>query len=160
MRVETTTGIWQVHRRWTPRQLRPDSMWQRLKNRSRFGRKALDGASGADATGCGIDLIEGIFAVIFLILIIVLLFAFAIPLLIAVVELLFLTVVIILGIASKVLFRRPWVIDATSPDGDVTEWRVVGWRKSAMTRDYVAHQIRLGAPVPSQMEVDAAIVSV
>lgn len=160
MRVETTTGNWQVHRRWTPRRLRPDSVWQRLKNRSRKGRRALDYADAASPPGgCGIDLLEGIVVVIFLLLALVFIFMVGIPLLIAIGELVILLLLVIIGLISKVLFRRPWTIDATSPENEITEWHVIGWRKSVMARDYVADRIRIGAPLPSQSELDAAILS-
>lgn len=72
----------------------------------------------------------------------------------------------VLGVAARVLFRRPWVVearsaeplppettDAWSSDAPVPAvrrhtWRVVGWRASGEQVEAVAKALAHGHPVP------------
>lgn len=76
----------------------------------------------------------------------------AIPLVLVVVDLAIALVLTALGIAARLLFRRPWTIDAESEAGDHHRWRVVGWRASREHAAVVANALAHGNPVPSGEE--------
>jgi xanthosine utilization system XapX-like protein len=89
----------------------------------------------------------GCLAPVGLVLVLVLLVVFVIaPLVIALVELLAVLLVGTVAVAARVLFRRPWVVEAVSGDAvpQVLTWRVVGWRASAAKVDEVADQLEAG----------------
>jgi hypothetical protein len=52
------------------------------------------------------------------------------PLLLALAELAVLLALAGLAVLARVLFRRPWLVDAHHADGRSLRWRVVGWRAS------------------------------
>jgi hypothetical protein len=81
------------------------------------------------------------------------------PLLIALGELLlvlFLTAGAALG---RMLFRRPWTVDAVGPSGEHHQWDIVGWRRSAAARRFVADRLVAAGTVPTTAEVDAAVLA-
>ena len=55
----------------------------------------------------------------------------------------------LLGIAGRVLFRRPWIVEAVSEGGDRHRWRVVGWFRSCEFVADVASALAHGNGVPS-----------
>lgn len=82
-----------------------------------------------------------------------------IPFLIALGELLFIVLVALAGVVGRVLFRRPWTVDAVSPGGAHHDWHVVGWRASGAARQFIADRVRGTGTVPSDEEVSAAVLS-
>lgn len=74
------------------------------------------------------------------------------PLLVLLVEtLLIVPIVVIVGVLVRIMFRRPWTIEATDGSRRV-EWKVVGWGASSRAADRMASEIAAtGAPerVPS-----------
>lgn len=68
------------------------------------------------------------------------------PLAVLVLDVLFLLVVSAGGIASRVLLRRPWIVDAAS-GGPAQEWRVVGYRNARRLVRRVARSIENGEPL-------------
>jgi hypothetical protein len=52
------------------------------------------------------------------------------PLLVALAEVALLLALAGLAVVVRVLFRRPWLVDAHHGDGRSLRWRVVGWRAS------------------------------
>jgi hypothetical protein len=52
------------------------------------------------------------------------------PLLVAAVDLVIVILLGLVGLVSRVAFRRPWDIEARASDGSTSSWRVVGWRAS------------------------------
>jgi len=71
-----------------------------------------------------------------------------VPLMLAVVDVVVLLVLAGLGIVGRVLFRRPWTIDATSSDGTRLSWQVVGWRASGTRRAEIAEALDAGVVPP------------
>ncbi len=61
----------------------------------------------------------------------------------------------VLGIVARVLFRRPWVVEATSGDEMRRTWRIVGWRASHEAVDSIAGTLAHGHPPPPGYEVSA-----
>jgi hypothetical protein len=73
----------------------------------------------------------------------------AIPLVLVVVDLALAMVLTALGIAARLLFRRPWTVEAVSGAGDRHRWRVVGLRASREHAADVVNALAHGNPLPS-----------
>jgi hypothetical protein len=58
-------------------------------------------------------------------------------------------VLTLLGIGARVVFRRPWAVEAVAPDGATHTWRVVGWQASGDAVDAVANALEHGNPLPT-----------
>ena len=133
---------WVVRRRWMPR-LGADTLWGRFRRRLRrtFDRVA----DGADLDpGCGELLGEGIAVALVVIAVALLLFFVVIPVLVAIVDVLILLLLAGAGALSRILFRRPWTVEATADDGSVLRWRIVGWRASGERCAQVARRLEAG----------------
>ena len=76
-------------------------------------------------------------AFIVLVLVLVFLIFVGIPFLIALGELLLL-VLTVAGVVGRVLFRRPWTVDAVNDAGEHHTWELVGWRRSGEAQRYIA----------------------
>jgi hypothetical protein len=149
---------WVVRRRWVPR-LGNDTPWQRFHRRFRStmerGRKLSDAGDVASDFGCGIDLLEGLVVAVLLLLLLVFLLMVALPLLLALLDLLVLLLLALVGVAARVVFRRPWVVEAAHagpPVESVLRWNVVGWRLSAERCQEIAASLQAGI-VPPDGEV-------
>lgn len=124
---------WWIRRRWAPK-----PRW-----RGPFGRHLFDGFD----LPFGIDL-EGIGVVIAIALFVVFMIFLGGPLLVFLVEtLLIIPVVLVTGILGRVLFRRPWTIEATDHRRRV-EWKVVGWNASSRAADRMEKAIAATGGVP------------
>ena len=75
-----------------------------------------------------------------------------IPLLFFGVELVILGALLAAGAIGRMLFRQPWVIEATSNDplthGRRLEWHVIGWRKSQALLETVISDLAAGREPP------------
>lgn len=151
---------WHVRPVWAPR-LWDDTVgsrmrrrWRRQQGRLDRHRKRLDGIDAADGwrlteladfdDGVGL-IVAGIVGAVLAALIVLFVLVFALPLLI---EVALLVAVTVLGVAGKVLLRRPWTIAAESDDGTRMTWRVVGWRASRAHVDAVADALEHGYAPP------------
>ncbi|MGN6692754.1 MAG: hypothetical protein ACTHN0_01125 [Aquihabitans sp.] len=140
---------WKVKRRWIPR-LGADTLWARFRRRFRKTfRRAGDAADAGD--GC-LDVGDGVVAAIALIIIGLVLIFVILPALVAIVDVVILLVLALGGLVARVLFRRPWLIDARDGTGRVLRWRVVGWKASAQRVDDVRHLLADGI-VPADAEI-------
>ena len=159
MRVETPGGTWHVRRRWAPRHLGADTIFGRFRNRTKKVRRRTTELGDVPDPGCAPDVGEAI--VVFLVVVVFVLFMVVIglPFLIALGELLLVLLLAVAGLVGRVLFRRPWTVDAVSPDGEHTAWSVVGWRASGAARQFVADRLATTGAVPSAAEVDAAVLA-
>ena len=127
---------WEVRRRWLHRSV----SWRGPK-----GGHALDLINGADLAGDGTDLpvVGVIMFAIAALLIGVLAVVFVIPALIFVLELLLVLVAVGLGVLGRVLFRRPWTVEArVTGTNQGREWKVTGWRASGDLVDSVAERLQ------------------
>jgi hypothetical protein len=127
--VDPSGRSWTVRRRWLPR-LPGETLWGRFWKRSRRSSRAMRELAPdvADVGGFG-DGIGGVVATIALILVGLLLFLFVLPALLALVEVLLLLLLGMLVLAARVVFRRPWTVEAARDD-EVLTWQVVGWKAS------------------------------
>jgi hypothetical protein len=138
---------WRVRRLWAPR-LQGESLLRRAWRRVRGTvRRSGDLADVPDA-GCAIDLADELAIALIAIVAVLVLVFFVVPLLVALVDLVILVVLTLLGIVARVLFRRPWVVEATAPDGSRLRWRIVGWRASREAVDEIADALAHGHPPP------------
>lgn len=159
MQVDTAAGVWKVHRRWAPRHLGSQTIWARFLHRSRkVRRRTIDVADRADP-GCSVDFAEGIVVFIFAVVLIAFLVLFGIPFLFALGELVLILVLAFAGVLGRVLFRRPWTIDAVSPTGMHYDWSVVGWKPSGLAVQFVADRIANTEAVPTEADVATAVQS-
>ena len=147
---------WVVKRRWIPR-LGSETLWHRFWRRSLRTRRRTGDLIDADP-GCLGALGDGFLAAIALIVVVLIAVFVVIPLLVALVDVLILVVLALIALAARVLFRRPWIIDARDGSGTVLRWRVIGWRASgeqvAVIRELLAQgTVASGAEVT----VDAVI---
>jgi hypothetical protein len=117
--------------------LGPDTLWVRFHRRV---RQTLRAEQKLGDPGWLEVLFEGV-AVAVVVLVAVFI---GIPFLVALLDLLLLLVLALLGLAARVLFRRPWIITAHAGDGAVQSWRVTGWSASRERRDQIEQRLRAG----------------
>ena len=132
-------------------------MWGRFLDRSRRARRRAGDLADVSDPGCGIDGFEALVAGILALILVLFVVLVGIPFLIALGELVFVVVLALVGLVSKVLFRRPWIIDAVDPAGRHHEWPIVGWRASGAAKRYVAERVTATGQPPGQQEVAAAV---
>jgi hypothetical protein len=109
----------------------------------------------ADLAAQGADVVGGVFAVIGLAIAAVLLVVLVLPLLFALVEVVALALLALVAIGARILFRRPWTVEAVASDETILEWRVVGWRASAEHARTVAGLLAAGMEPPGATRVRA-----
>jgi hypothetical protein len=106
--------------------------------------------------GCAVDIGDGLVGVLALLVVAAVAIFVVVPLVVAVIDLMVVLVLAGLGVASRVLFRRPWVIEAT--DGQLRyRWRVVGWGPSRRRIAEIAGELSVGArPSGDEVPLDTA----
>lgn len=138
---------WQVRRRWVAR-FGPERWSDRLAERfqdRRARRREKGGGRALDvADGCAVDGLQDLAIVVGVVVAVVVFVLFVWPVLVALLDLLLVLLLALIGGATRVLFRRPWAIDALAGDGTAHRWLVVGFRASGRTRDEVAHALAQG----------------
>lgn len=159
MRVDTTVGPWYVRRRWAPRHLGADTIWGRFRNRNRRVRRRTSELADIPDPGCAADLGEAIAVFVIALVAIVFMVLVGFPFLIALGELLLVLLLAVGGALARMLFRRPWTVDAVGPSGEHHRWEVVGWRRSGAARRFIAQRLAEASTVPTAQEVDAAVLA-
>ena len=76
------------------------------------------------------------------------------PLLVALLDVVFILLLALLGVIARVVFRRPWTIEARAGD-DVRHWRIVGWRASEEHRRHLEAQLFSGVD-PGGLPADSS----
>jgi hypothetical protein len=74
---------------------------------------------------------------------------FGVPFILALVDLVVVLLVAVVGVVSRVLFRRPWTVEARSSTGEHHEGRVVGWRRSGALMREMGVELQHGRPPAS-----------
>jgi len=67
------------------------------------------------------------------------------PLLAVVVDAAIVVILFVAGCVARIVFRRPWTVQATSSRGDRLTLKVVGWRQALRQRDEMVSALRNGA---------------
>jgi hypothetical protein len=126
---------WTLGRRWLPRRRRLG----RARMRDRGDGSWLDfgGADDLGAVGVIIAVIVAVIVTVFLALLLFNVVAIAI-------ELLLVILIALAGVIGRVVFRRPWIVTASS-GGTRLEWPVVGYFNSRAKIEEIAGQIASGA---------------
>ena len=78
------------------------------------------------------------------------------PLIGVVVDLVLAILLTALGAAGRLLFRRPWSVEAVSDKGERHRWEVVGWRASGELVADVVNALAHGHVLPAASAVDDA----
>lgn len=157
--VDTKAGPWYVRRRWAPRHLGADTIWGRFRNRNRRVRRRTSDLADVPDPGCSPDVGEAIVVFLIAIAVIVFMVFVGLPFLVALGELLLVLVLAVGGAIGRLLFRRPWTVDAVGPDGEHHQWSVVGWRTSGAARRFIADRIAATGTVPTSDELSAAVLA-
>jgi hypothetical protein len=139
----TDGGRWLVRRRWIPYRggigLRVRLRLRRLTRADKevigtFEPPLFDGLANL---GLGLLLVAAI--------VVILLFGW--PLVLVLLDLVWLLLVLTLGLLGRVLLRRPWRVEALGPRAVRHEWRVVGFRAAGRQRDDVVRRLQGGLPL-------------
>ena len=93
------------------------------------------------------DLFFGIGIAIAVILFAVVAWFFLLPLLLVVFDVALIVVFVLLGLLSRVLLGRPWVVEAVCADGTDFTWEVTGVRKSMRVIAAVTRALENGSDV-------------
>jgi fatty acid desaturase len=144
--VDPAGNRWVVRRHWTPRWAKVD-VGKRFRKVRRRRTKApkqrrkrwwhnIDGDIPLD--------FDGIVVVLAIIVALLMLWFLVIPLLLILFDVLIVIVLFVVGLTTRVLFRRPWIIVATRDDGAEVQREVVGWRASCDEIAALRHEIELG----------------
>ena len=143
-------STWTIERHWAPR----PRWWRSFKDRVRRRReRRKDEDSGWDWSDLfrldGGDDLEGFLVFVAAIIVlggIVLAVLFGWPLLVFVFDTLLFIPLVLLTVLSRVLFRRPWTLEArTSPalgGSRSVVWKVTGWRASSEALRRMEQMIR------------------
>jgi hypothetical protein len=97
---------------------------------------------------------EGFLVGLALIVAILVLMFVVIPFLVALVDLLVLALLALAGFAGRILFRRPWCVEAVSDRGATYRWSVVGWRESTRSMAEARQLLAAGIVPPQAVPVD------
>jgi hypothetical protein len=150
----TTGATWVVRRRWARR-----PRWRRLIGGRQPRREGS--SSGRDRDWWFLDFplnpldffddLPGVAAILLFIAAIIFMIFVGIPLLIFLVEtLLIIPALVFAGVIGRVLFGRPWTIEAMRiepPGGPTIAWNIVGWRASGRAAQRMTTLIH-GAGIP------------
>jgi hypothetical protein len=156
---------WTVRVVWEPRWralARRFGGWRRKrKNRDRgggsgdvvnsalqIGDAATSGRGGGGGGADGFDLGDAIIVIVIAFLAFIaaaaLFWWVLLPLLLIVIDLVIVLVLLVVTVAGRVLFRRPWTVEATAGNGERVIAEVVGWRAALRRRDEIAELLRRG----------------
>jgi hypothetical protein len=141
--VDPQGRTWRVRVLWLPRHsllVRRFGGWRRRRRDKDSWLDPFDGIPGADVD----DLVFGVLVVVGLVLVVGLAWWVVLPLLLLVLDALIIALLLVAGVAVRVLLRRPWSVEATPSEGEPLTRSVVGWRAALRERDALAAALRLG----------------
>jgi hypothetical protein len=154
-------AVWQVRVAWMPRWralARRFGGWRRARRdpvrpparRSGGGDGDLSGLANVDTGGhgggwgdLGDDILIAILVIIGMIVFGLLFWWVLLPLTLLVVDGVVVVALAVVAIPARILFRRPWTVEAVCRDERV-ELPVVGWRRATDVRDELAARIARG----------------
>jgi len=164
---------WAVRVAWEPRWpllVRRFGGWRdrrREKKRGSGGDIDLgEAATGAANVGFEMpdDLVAALLVIVGLIVFGLVFWFLLLPLLLLLFDVVVLLVLFAVATGARVLFRRPWTVEAvpatkgTMTTGPTTKGKrtrkrhVIGWRAALRTRDALAEHLRTGAPMDSVIQ--------
>jgi hypothetical protein len=132
---------WIVGIRWLPR--RPTWMgWGPGRRRRKRGSSDWSWMDIPDP-GCVPDELPALAAVVAVVVVLMFLWFAVLPIAVFALDLLFLLLLAVGGIAMRVFFRRPWIVEAATDD-DTRRWPIVGFRSSRAMVGEVSWAIQNG----------------
>ena len=144
-------GLWRIRRHWARRpRLRGPAF-------ARRGSELWEHVDGEHSQKSSPFNLLGLDEISIAILVVLALIFVVIPLLLFAFEALILVPLLVaLGVLGRVLFRRPWMVEAArvEPKGEVVVWKVVGWGASDRAADQMAGMIRATSGVPGAPTLD------
>lgn len=98
--------------------------------------------------------LAGFVTALVLIMLLVVAALFVLPVFVFLVEILIVALVLLIVIALRVVFRRPWLVDAVAVEEPTRRltWKVVGASRAKKVVDAVAQQLSSGIRVPQMPE--------
>lgn len=140
---------WTIRRRWFPR-LATERIVARVRHQpSATARNGAEGGGGDTRGWMPLAQIDVVAIALLLVVIVLVALVVVLPLLFVLVDLAILAVLALVGIVGKVVFRRPWVVEAVTDRGKRHEWRVVGWRRSGERCREIARSLEAGVIPPT-----------
>ncbi len=141
---------WRVRRRWLDRRL-PSlrERWRRNKD-----EREPDSGSALDDLPWGLDLFDGTTIGIAIVVVVLLIVFVLVPLIGIALELIVLLVLFLSSLVGRVVFRRPWVVEAVKA-GDPEErvaFAVKGWRQSSQALEELRTALSAAGP-PERLTV-------
>lgn len=133
MKVTDPAGHrWAVRRQWAPR-LEGRGFRARFRKRRNARRQRGNEGRWYDWIDVPFDIPDSLTAalvIIGIVIVVVLLVLVGVPLLLAAVDLIVVVVLLVGGVLARVVFRRPWTVEAMSDEGRIECRQAVGWRAS------------------------------
>jgi hypothetical protein len=143
-----------VRRLWAPR-LHVFGLTGRLRRGARASRQAASETAGEADPSFAMDILEGAAIALAIGTAFVVLEIVA-PLIGVVADLILALLLTAVGVAGRLLFRRPWSVEAVSDAGERHRWQVVGWRASGELVAEVVNALAHGHVPPATGAVDEA----
>lgn len=128
---------------WLPRRMWLVDRITRWRRAHRNREFSLDGLDLIEPAGDGV--LGWIVTVVLGLVLVLVLWFIAIPLLLVIVDWLVLGLILVVGVAVRVLLRRPWEIVIRQGEREVASVPVVGWRAAGRARDAMAAALDDGA---------------
>jgi hypothetical protein len=145
VRVTAPKGVqWKVRVVWRPRWRSLERRFDEWREKSRgYGTPPFWTLDVTDPVGCLVTVIGGTILVVLVLWIVL-------PLLLLIVDLAIVVVLLVVTVVARVLFRRPWTVEATTTGGRSFTTDVTGLRAAFRQRDEIADQLRRGQWPASQ----------
>lgn len=138
---------WRVRRRWLPRH-EGRGLRARWSSRPRRRRRQDDGGTRwYDWIDLPLGLGDGplwIVGIVVVVLVVLALVFWGIPLLLALLDVVVVLIVLVASVLGRVVFRRPWTVEAVAGDGERRTRQVVGWRAAGRAAEGWADELRHG----------------
>jgi hypothetical protein len=119
----------------------PEEARKAKADRSRGGSSGGDLFGGLDSFDEGFVIVLALIAVV---IVVILLVTVVFPILVLGIEVLIVILLLVGGIAGRLVFRKPWTIRARAADGRELTWRASGFRRSGRVRDDAVAALALG----------------
>jgi hypothetical protein len=137
--------VWRVGRQWLPTK---PTLWRPKKRPKKPAEKRSGGGGGGGDLFGGLDSFDEGFlialALIAVVVVVILLVTVVFPILVLGIEVLIVIVLLVGGLAARLVFRKPWTIRARAEDGRELTWRAPGFQRSGRVRDDAATALALG----------------
>lgn len=160
MRAVTVSALdgrrWRVEVRWLPWAPRWRGPRPKSKKRDDADVRWYDWIDLAEPLAWFDDGLAGFVTAIVFVMLLVMAVLLVLPAFIFLVELLIVVLVLMAAVVLRVVFRRPWILDAFPLDDPSAHlvWKVVGAGRARETVDTIAEQLAAGIEVPQAPGAD------